>query len=144
MVKFLQTGYAGTIRSKLGVTAGELPDDVINQRVVIDLAESTILKRVPSYDDITDDTDALLLEGAILSYACYLLAPGMVRRLHTEVTTVDVRWKKDKVNWNDLAQTFLAEVESQLSQITSVVVDENAGSEAPMLTILKGNVGRIV
>ena len=116
------TGYEDTVRNRLGVTSGELPDSVINDRMVIDMAEAAIMRRVPRYNDITDVFDRLLLESAVINYVCYLLAPSMARRLEVEVTTIDTRWKKERVNWDAVAQKFLSDVESDLSGITTVEV----------------------
>jgi hypothetical protein len=128
MPVFLQEGYEESVRAKLGVKSGELPDNIINQRLVVDLAESTILKRVPSYTSLTDINEILLLEGAIISQICYQLAPTMGRRLNLEVSTVDVKWKKDKIDWAALAEIFAGEVEVALTGIESIEVDLGADS----------------
>lgn len=122
MPTFLESGYEEAIRSKLGVKAGELGDEIINQRLIIDLAETTVLKRVENYSTVAED-EKIYLEGAIISYACHLLAPSMGRRLNQKVSTIDVKWEKGRVDWNALSELFLAEVESYLTAITSVEVD---------------------
>lgn len=142
MPVFLQSGYEDSVRSKLGVKTGELPNEVINNRLILNLAESRILKRVPDYAAITDDSEKLMLEGAIVSYICHLLAPSMPRRLNVSVQTIDVRWTKDKVDWNELALLYLAEVDAQLQEITSVAVDVQADSS--LGDIIRPNGTRIV
>lgn len=122
MPKILQVGYEDAVRAKLGVKESELPNSVINQRLIVDLAEIIIIKRVPDYASITDETDLLMLENAVVAYICYLLAPGMARRVNQEVTTIDVKWKKDKVDWSAKAHEFLVEVEQSLGNIVSVSV----------------------
>ncbi|WP_145052813.1 hypothetical protein [Paenibacillus xylanexedens] len=117
MPKILTTGYEASIRSMLGVKASELPDTDINQRMVLDLAEAKTIRRIPLWADLTDDTDLLYLETAVLAYMCYLLCPSMARRLNTEVTTIDVKWKKASVNWADKAEEFLAQFEDAASII---------------------------
>jgi hypothetical protein len=128
-LKFLQPGFESTVRSKLGVKESELPDSEINQRLIAEVAENYILKRVPDYQLITDEGEKILLESAIISYICYLLAPGMARRLNIEVSTMDVKWKKDKIDWSALAEVFLGETEFALMGIESVSVDNSADSK---------------
>lgn len=144
MPVILQTGYEDSVRLKLGVKPGELPNEVINDRLVLDLAENRIIKRVPDYMAITDFAEKLMLEGAVTSYICYLLAPSMSRRLNIEVTAIDVKWKKDKVKWSDLAQLFLAEVDAQLSDITSVVVDGDSSSDSTLGDVIRPGGVRLV
>lgn len=131
----LQTGYEEAVRAKLGVKTGELPDSVINQRLIVDLAEMTIKKRVPDFASITLPEELLVLEGAVISYMCYLLAPSMSRRLNQEVSTMDVKWKKGKVDWDELAILYLSEVETALTYITSVVVD--GGGDSQLLDVIR-------
>lgn len=140
----LQAGYEESVRSKLGVKTGELPNEVINNRLIIDLAENKIIKRVPDYASISDIGENLMLEGAIISYMCYLLAPSMSRRLNIEVTAIDMKWKKDKVRWDDLALLFLAEVDTQLSDITSVLVDGDSSSDSSLGDVIRPGGVRLV
>lgn len=119
----LGDGFEESVRVKLGVSEGELPNNVINTRLIAEVAEKTIIKRVTDWESITDETELLLLEGAIISYICYQLAPSMARRVNLEVSTMDVKWKKDKINWTELAEIFLSEVELQLLGIESVSTD---------------------
>jgi hypothetical protein len=136
MLKILTSGYEDAVRSRLGVKAHELPDADINQRTVVDLAESVVISRVPTYDTITDDSDKLWLENAVIAQACALLCTGMTRRLNIEVKTIDVTWKKDKVRWEEVAQQFIAELDFALSQITSVPV--NYGQDVTIFGIVTG------
>lgn len=136
MPLILQSGYEDAVRMKLGVKKHELPDADINQRVIVNLAESIVIKKVPSYTTITDDTDKIRLESAVLSQVCALLCPGMARRLNIEVKTIDVTWKKDKVRWDEMALQFIADYDFALSQITSVPV--NYGQDSTILGIARG------
>lgn len=133
----LQPGYEVAVRSKLGAKESELPDSEINQPLIKDLAEAVIAKRVPKFADITDAVDLLLLQNAVVSYICHLIAPSMARRVNQEVSTIDVKWKKDKVDWDERAQQFLADCETSLGQITTVEVE--SGYDSSLLTIIKSN-----
>ena len=118
----LEAGYEQVIRSKLGVKVNELPDEDINQPLIKDMAEGVVVKRVPNHDKITDSVERLFLQNAVISYICYLLCPSMSRRLNQEVTTLDTKWKKQRVDWDVMAQTFLEEFETSLASIESVEV----------------------
>jgi len=140
MPLILSAGYEVVVRTKLGAKENELPDADINQPLVVDLAEATIIKRVPNYSSVAA-SEKLFLENAVVSYICYLLCPSMARRVNQEVTTIDVKWKKEKVDWEARAQAFLADVESSLSQITSVTVEGGADGQIFAIARLGGEEG---
>lgn len=127
-------GYETLVRSRLGVTENELPDTEINQDLVLQMAETMVIRRVPTYASIADDSDLLFLKSATIAYICYLLAPSMSRRVKTEVSTIDVKWKKDKIDWGKRANDFLAEFENALANIQSVEID---GYTASLMMIAK-------
>lgn len=135
MPNILQEGYEKAIRSKLGAKESELPDEEINQPLFVDLAEATIAKRVPSYASITDPVEQLMLQNAVVAYVCYLIAPSMARRVNQKVSTLDMRWEKEKVNWTDRALEFLAECEQSLGMIESVEI--NTGHDSILMGIAK-------
>lgn len=120
MALILQTGYEDAIRTMLGVKETELPNSEINQPMILGMSEAQVIKRVPKYLEITDTVDTFLLQNAVMNYVCYLLCPGMVRRVNVEVTTIDVKWKKDRVDWSDRALQFLSDYELGLSKLTNV------------------------
>lgn len=128
-LQILQAGFEEGVRAKLGVSEGELPNEVINQRLVAELAESTIISRVPGWQSIVDTRELLLLEGSVISYICYLLAPSMSRRLNLSVTTLDVTWRKDKVDWQALADVYAGESDTALIEIESVEVTMGGDSK---------------
>ncbi|ATO48588.1 hypothetical protein P4V86_03510 [Brevibacillus laterosporus] len=134
----LSEGYETSVRSKLGAKESELPNQEINQPLITDLAEAVITKRVPKYSEITDAVDLLLIKNAVVCYICYLVCPSMSRRVNQEVSTIDVKWKKDKVDWDERAQQFLADCENSLGQISTVEVD-NGNGDAALLTVIKSN-----
>jgi hypothetical protein len=57
---------------------------------------------------------------------------SMPGRVNTEVATLDVKWKKDKIDWKRLEQKFLIETEDFLGKIDSVEVTEVA--QAPIMS----------
>lgn len=134
MPVILGTGYEEMVRAKFGVKKSELPDEEIAQPLMVDLAEAMVIQRVPDYDQVSG-IDQLFLQNAALSYLCYLLCPGMARRLNVKVTTIDIRWEKERVDWEQMAQDFLAEFEQALSQITSVAV---VGADSELVGIIVG------
>lgn len=125
-------GYESLVRSRLGATENELPDSEINQDLVLQVAETVVIRRVPGYALIADSNDLLFLKLATISYICYLLCPSMSRRVKTEVATIDMKWKKDKVDWDKKAEGFLTEFETAIANIQSV---EAAGGTYPLMMI---------
>ena len=121
-MEILEPGFENLVRIQLGVSEYELSDADINNISISELAESVIKKRVPDYKLITDESDLLYLKNAVISYICYLIAPSMPNRIKIDVQTIDVRWKKDKIDWDANAQTYLNAVEAYLSNITTVDV----------------------
>lgn len=127
----LSAGYEVGIRSRLSVKPSELPDSDINIPSIVNVAEAIVARKVGDYTLITDPIDKSLLESAVIAYICYLLCPTMGNRVKSEVTTLDVKWKKGKVDWAELAKRFLEEVEVLIAQI------ETAGYEATIFRIAK-------
>jgi len=107
----------------LGVDADDLTDEELNQPLIVDLAEATIIRRVPAYESITDPLDLLYLQNAVISQICYILCPSMPKRLNLKISISDVKIEKEKVDWDMMAAKFLAEVESNLGSITTVPVN---------------------
>ncbi len=122
---FLLIGsFEEAVRIKLGVTSGELSNAEINNNYIGKYAEKVILDRVPGYSTITDPFEKLFIQNAIIAYICYILCPSLSRKLNNEVLTIDVTWKKSKVDWLKMAQHFLAECEESLSKISSLSVSK--------------------
>lgn len=116
------TGFEDAVRYKLGVTNSELINPEISNPYIGEYGEKIILNRVTDYSLITDETDKMLLESAIISYICFLICPSLNRKLNNEVLTIDVTWKKSKVDWLKMADYFYQETEQILSKISSVTV----------------------
>jgi len=119
----LEPGFENVVRSRLGVDADDLTDEELNQPLIVDLAEATIIRRVPAYESITDPLDLLYLQNAVISQICYILCPSMPKRLNLRISISDVKIEKEKVDWDMMAAKFLAEVESNLGSITTVPVN---------------------
>lgn len=128
----LKNGFEEDVRNKLGVTDEVLPDSAINSSMVSGMAIAVVKKRVPTFSDITDETDLFFLEAATVAYTCYLLAPSMPNRIQIEVSTLDVKWKYARVDWAQREQDFLMEFESYLDSISSVPV---VTYSAPLMVI---------
>jgi hypothetical protein len=118
----LPVGFEKSVRNRLGVRETELPDDAINDIFVVETAERYIMYRVPDYATIIDESDLFNLKSAAMFYVCALIAPTMARRVNIEVGTIDVKWKKANVKWDDFANSCLADVEVALGNITTVTI----------------------
>jgi hypothetical protein len=130
----LHANYKGIARARFSVTTDDLSDDDIENSMTAELADIYIKKRVPEYASITDASDLLFMQMAAVSYMCYLLCPSMPGRVNIEVSTLDVKWKKEKMDWKGLEQKFLAEAESFLSKIETVTVTEYA--QSPIISVI--------
>lgn len=117
MFLILQDGFEDVVRSKLGVSSSELPDEEINHRLIAQKAELAVIQRVPNYEEVLASLQGIYLEDAVVSYICYLLAPSMPNRLKVEVGTIDVKWKKGRVDWDKRAEEFLREFEEALLEL---------------------------
>jgi hypothetical protein len=118
----LDSGFESIVRSKLTLTEDELPNDEINNGLTVELAESKIIKKVPTYKEITEEVDLIFLKSAIISQLCADLCLTVPNRINVEVSTLDIKWKKDRVDWKNLRETLLGEVDDQLLGIESVPV----------------------
>jgi hypothetical protein len=143
MLDILPYNFKDVIRARLAVDDAELSNDEIDNFMVAELAETTVEKRVPDYLSITSDNELLYLRSACVNFACYLLCPSMARRVNTSVSTFDVKWTKDKVDWFKLAQDFLSEYETSLSLITSVEITEidYSGTTVNVITNTRNPIG---
>lgn len=122
MIEIMQPGFEVYVRSLLGVDETELTDEELNSPIYEELAEATIKKRVPDYANVTDTVDLLYMQNATMYLVCALVCPSMGRRLNIDVTTLDVKWKKDKVDWGEKEKYFLGKVEDMLLSVTTVEV----------------------
>ena len=125
MYEILEPGFENAVRIKLGVDIDDLPDEDINNKFVAELAESKIKKRVPNFMEITDSEEKMYLQNAVIAQICAILCPSMARRLNLKVAISDVRIEKERVDWEELRQKFLTEVEESLYQIKSISINAN-------------------
>ena len=116
--------YKDIARSRFSVTVDELSNNDIEDSMTAELADVYIKKRVPEYASVTDEADLLYMQMAAVSYMCHLLCPSMPNRVNIEVTSLDIKWKRDKMDWKGLEQKFLNEMEAFLGRIETVTVTE--------------------
>lgn len=118
MPKILKPGFEQDVRAKLAVKPSELPDDVINQPSILGIAEAMIVRKLGGdISGYTEPEQLLLLESATIALICQRLCPTMPNRLKTDVTTLDVKWKRGKVDWEGLADSLMAEVEELVAEL---------------------------
>lgn len=133
-MEFLSSGYEKIVRGRLGLDEADLSDSDINDARFPVMAEAIIKKRIPSYSTIVDGMELFYLEEASINYICYLLCPTLPRKLNIEVKTLDTSWKKEKIDWAKLANYFLTEFESALSNIESVDIVSGSSIIAGVIT----------
>jgi hypothetical protein len=119
---FLTPGYETVVRGKLGLDDIDLTDADINNARFPSIAEAVVAKRVPAYSSITDTVELFYLEEAAINYICYLICPTLPRKLNIEVKTLDTTWKKEKIDWEKLANHFLTEFDKAIGNIESVEI----------------------
>lgn len=129
--KILSVGFENEVRLKLGVEEDAVSDEELRSRFVCGAAERRIIKRVPDYKLITDEDELMFLELAVILQIAVDLCPSMPSRFNIEESTLDIRWKKGRINWEEKVLNLLAQLEDALSHITSVSV--NRGQEAPLI-----------
>lgn len=136
----LALGFEPQIRSMLGVNEEELTDSEINYPIFIELAEAIMKKRVPDYKNIIDSVELIFFKNAVMAELCSIICPSLARKLDIEVATIDVKWKKEKIDWSKKATEFKDMVEEMLSNITSVEV-------VPLVsmpdTVIVGKIGNV-
>jgi hypothetical protein len=118
----LEPGFEKEVRSKLGVSDDDITDEELNSPFVLDIAEAKIIKLVPNYVNIVNTSEKLFLKLAVINQIGADMCNSMVNRVNTEVSTLDVKWKKGKTDWDKLQATLLGEVMEALSNITSVEI----------------------
>lgn len=119
-MKILNEGYENEVRNKLGVTEDELSDEELQSKFIYSPAELKVIKRIPDYEEIEDEEELMALELAVIIQICLDLCPTMSNRMNIEESTLDIRWKKAKVNWDEVYNRLSGELEDILSLISSV------------------------
>lgn len=118
MALIVTQGFEQDVRAKLAVKPSELPDDVINQPSILGIAEAMIVRKLGGdISGYTEPEQLLLLHSATIALICYRLCPTMANRLKTDVTTLDVKWKRGKVDWEKVAEGLMAEVEELIAEL---------------------------
>lgn len=136
----LNEGFEIIVRSRIGVDDTELPDNDIDA-LLVRRAEAEVKKRITEWASIKDESDLIYMENAAISYLCYLLVPSMARRVDLEVQTLDVKWKKEKVDWDKMSDRFIAEFEASLNSVTTAVVSSSLVTIANRLTRTRSPIG---
>jgi hypothetical protein len=121
-VKILNEGYEQEVRNKLGVTEDDISDEELQSKFIFSPAEAKIIKRVPLYEQITDEDELLSLELAVILQMSMDLCVTMTNRVNTEESTLDIKWKRARTNWDEVYNRLAGELEEALSLITSVEV----------------------
>ncbi len=131
--------YYESVRRKLGATENLILDADIDDPMIIGIAEANIIKLVPDYTLITDETELLFLRFAVISYTASLLCPLMAAKHKIDVKTIETAWKKDRINWTERVNELVNEALAMLQQITSVTV--NFGESSIIFALAKSERG---
>lgn len=125
--KILTDGtYYDSIRRRLGVNTTVVANEDIDDLMILGLAEVEIIRIVPQYLSIVDESDLLYLKSAVICYIAYLLCPMCAAKSKVEVKTIDTTWKKDKVDWDLLCEHLYNDCLKYINKITSVEIELNS------------------
>jgi hypothetical protein len=103
---------AQSVRNLLGVDVEILSDSQVLDPLLLGLAEIKLIEWIPSISDpsyVSSLTNSELFRVKT-SYAhliAYYLCPSMVNRVDIEVRTLDLTWKKDKLDYKELGIKLL-------------------------------------
>jgi hypothetical protein len=110
-----EEGWQKRVRDKMGIPDSYLPDSVIEQPDIIDVAESNIIEQVPGYASLTGDKKTYL-EAATVCECAILLCPGMPARLpklsqgpHARYE-LGIDWEKKKAELQGERDAFLGKI----------------------------------
>lgn len=112
--------WMGQVRALLGVESDELPDEVLLSPLNLGVAEGVIIRRVPQFATITDPTDTLFLQMAVIAYMGYVLAPSMAAKVKSSVQTLDMKWTLQSIDWEARAKELLDLSDYYVSSIQTV------------------------
>lgn len=99
------------IRDKLGVSEAYLPDSVISQPDIIDLAEAII-------DDIAPNSEGIWRDTAIVCQCAILLCPSMSARL-PDVERDSFYQRESSINWEQIKKELEIERDIALSYLVN-------------------------
>jgi hypothetical protein len=120
--------YYDSVRRRLGVTTTVVSNDDIDDEMILGLAEIEVIRLVPDYLSIEDESDLLYLRSSVITYIAYLLCPLCAAKSKIEVKTIDTSWKKDKVDWEQLCENLYSDFLKYLNKITTLSVNLNSDS----------------
>jgi len=118
-------GWETRVRDKIGVNIAYLPDSVIQQPDIVDVAENNIITQVPNYADLTDDKK-IYLEAATVCECAVLLCPGMAARLPKLSQGPHARYELG-VDWDKKKEELRAERDAFLGKILTFPIHFHFG-----------------
>ena len=130
--KILNEGFEDEVRLRLGVDEDILTNNELRSRFVYRAAERKIIKRAPDHKLITDENELMFLELAVILQIAVDICPSIPSRFNVEESTLDIKWKKGRINWEEKLLNLLSQLEGALSHITSVSVLR--GQDAPLIS----------
>ncbi|QDH23458.1 hypothetical protein [Saccharibacillus brassicae] len=123
--------YHEEIRSRLGVSEGEVPDTQIDSFSVLPIAEARLIRTVPNYAELIGD-DQIYLYGAAICAVAAMLAPSLSGRLKQSMKDFDFSYTKQTVDWAAMGAALQAEADGLIGLIST---QTSGGLTAPTMHI---------
>ena len=121
-------GYQDTVRDKLGIDSGSLPDSKIDTMVGIQLAEKLIIKRLIdaslSYSTILSGDDAIYLKTATILCICALLAKDFGQGILRSERIADYQYENFQIDMKNKEKDFWEKVDENLGHISGYTFPE--------------------
>lgn len=118
-------GWEQRVRDKMGVDSAYLPDSIIEQPDIINVAESNIIAQVPNYTELTGD-EKTYLEAATVCECAILLCPGMAARLPKFSQGPHARYELG-IDWDKKKKELQGERDAFLGNFVSVGIRYHFG-----------------
>lgn len=107
------------IRGKMGVDNAYLPDSVLEQPDIIDVAELNITSLFPDYETFKDD-NLVYLESITILECCILLCPSMAARLPKKQSGPH-EGHELWINWDNKKAEFINERNSLIGRLEDLI-----------------------
>jgi len=108
-------GWEQRIRDKMGVNTPYLPDTVLQQPDIINVAEANIINLIPHYAELKNE-EKTWLEAATVCECAILLCAGMAVRLPRQSQgphakyEIGVDWDRKKAELQEERNEYLAKI----------------------------------
>jgi hypothetical protein len=121
------TTYYGEIRGRLGVSLSDLPNDDIDARSVMNIAENKVIESVPDYATLISlaGIDADYVYTAAICMVAAILAPSMGVRMKKSKKDFDSALENQTIDWNKRSIELINDCYESIGKISTQTVITN-------------------